>query len=129
MLRRSLIVLASMTVVGLAACGGDGDGGDGVTECTASETNLCISAEGIAYDTATLSALADTAFTITFTNNDSISHNVAITGATSPDPVFEGAIFGGPATQTYDVPALAAGAYAFICQVHPTQMTGALTVG
>lgn len=130
MLRRSLIVLASVGVLGLAACGGgDGNGGDGTGDCTASDTNLCIAAEGLAFDTATLSAPADTEFTITFTNNDSISHNIAVTPAAGGDAAFEGEIFGGPATQTYDVPALAAGDYAFLCQVHPTQMTGTLTAG
>ena len=41
--------------------------------------------------------------------------------------VFKGEIFPGVATKTYDVPALDAGAYAFVCTVHPT-MTGTLTV-
>ena len=30
---------------------------------------------------------------------------------------------------SYDVPALAAGAYKFICSIHPALMTGELTVG
>ena len=38
-----------------------------------------------------------------------------------------GAIFPGVAQQTYDVPALAAGTYGFVCTVHPN-MTGTLTV-
>jgi plastocyanin len=41
--------------------------------------------------------------------------------------VFKGAIFPGPAQQTYDVPALKAGSYGFVCTVHPN-MTGTLTV-
>ena len=36
-------------------------------------------------------------------------------------------MFPGPAKKTYDVPPLPAGAYAFICTVHPS-MTGTLTV-
>ena len=42
--------------------------------------------------------------------------------------MFSGATFPGIATQTYDVPALAAGSYPFMCTVHPN-MTGTLTVG
>ena len=41
--------------------------------------------------------------------------------------MFKGEIFSGVATKVYDVPALDAGSYAFVCTVHPT-MTGTLTV-
>ncbi|MEA2607483.1 MAG: hypothetical protein QOI00_2240, partial [Chloroflexota bacterium] len=41
--------------------------------------------------------------------------------------VFKGAIVTGPAKVSYQVPALAAGSYRFLCDVHPT-MTGTLTV-
>ena len=68
-------------------------------------------------------------FRIEFANQDpSVPHNVAIhEGSATGTEVFKGAIFPGVATQTYDVPALDAGAYAFVCTVHPT-MTGTLTV-
>jgi plastocyanin len=42
--------------------------------------------------------------------------------------VFTGAVFNGVATQTYTVDPLAAGPYGFVCTVHPTTMTGTLTV-
>ena len=41
--------------------------------------------------------------------------------------VFEGEIFSGTDSRTYDVPALQAGTYAFACSVHPN-MVGTLTV-
>ncbi len=41
--------------------------------------------------------------------------------------MFKGDIFPGVAHKTYDVPALAAGAYTFHCIVHPN-MIGNLTV-
>jgi len=90
---------------------------------------LKISAQGTAYDTDSLEAPADTPFTIEFTNNDAgIPHNVSIhkdspTGA----EVFKGEIFSGVATKVYQVPALPAGTYGFVCSVHPN-MTGTLTV-
>ena len=63
---------------------------------------------------------------IAFDNQDpNIPHNVEIKdggGAT----VFNGEIFPGVAQRTYDVPALPAGAYTFLCTVHPN-MTGTLT--
>lgn len=82
----------------------------------------------------TLSAPADTAFTLTFDNQDpGIPHNVMIYEGSSATgtPVFapEGnALVTGPATETYEIPALAAGTYTFNCYVHPATMAGTLTV-
>jgi plastocyanin len=41
--------------------------------------------------------------------------------------VFKGQIITGPAKTSYQVPALTAGNYTFLCDVHP-EMTGTLTV-
>jgi plastocyanin len=87
-----------------------------------------ISAQGIAFDTDTLEVPADTPFQIEFANNDAgIPHNVAIhEGSPTGPAVWTGEIFNGVETRTYDVPALPAGTYGFVCTVHPN-MTGALT--
>jgi plastocyanin len=92
-------------------------------------TVLEIQAQGVAFDTAELTAPAGQPFQIHFVNNDaSIQHNVAIhEGSPTGPEVFRGEIFVGPGERTYDVPALAAGAFGFICTVHPN-MTGTLTV-
>lgn len=90
---------------------------------------LAVSAFNLAFEPTTLQAPADTPFKIDFDNRDpSIPHNVAIHegGPTGPE-VWKGEIFPGPAKKTYDVPALKAGSYGFICTVHPS-MTGTLTV-
>ena len=90
---------------------------------------LELSASGIAFDKTDLTAPAGVAFQIKFTNNDAgIPHDVAIhkdspTGAI----VWQGEIFSGVDSRTYDVPALPAGTYGFSCVVHPT-MVGTLTV-
>jgi plastocyanin len=87
-----------------------------------------ISAVNIAFDQSAVEAPADTPFQIEFANNDpGIPHNVEIKDAGGAS-VFLGEIFNGVETRTYDVPALAAGEYAFICTVHPN-MTGTLTAG
>ena len=95
----------------------------------AAETVLQLAAANIAYDQTDLTAPAGVPFQIAFTNNDAgIPHNVSIhQGSPTGTEVFKGAIFTGVATQTYDVPALPAGTYSFVCSVHPN-MTGTLTV-
>jgi mono/diheme cytochrome c family protein/plastocyanin len=71
---------------------------------------------------------ADSGFQIKFENQDSgIPHNIDIKDASGAD-FFVGKIFPGVATETYDIPAMAAGTYNFICTVHPT-MTGTITAG
>jgi plastocyanin len=87
-----------------------------------------LTAQGIAFDKTSLQAPAGQGFQIKFHNADAgVPHNVAIKDA-SGTVVFKGEIFSGDDTKTYDVPALQAGAYQFLCQVHTT-MVGTLTVG
>ena len=88
---------------------------------------LHISALNIAFDTDHLEAPAGQPFVLEFDNNDpGTPHNVEIKDAGGAS-VFKGQIITGPAKAMYQVPALAAGTYMFVCDVHPT-MTGTLTV-
>jgi plastocyanin len=88
---------------------------------------LHIAAQNIAFDTGHLDAPAGQAFVLEFANNDpGIPHNVEIKDATGAS-VFKGQIITGPAKASYQVPALPAGSYMFLCDVHPN-MTGTLTV-
>ena len=98
---------------------GDSNGGGEVVK---------ISAQGIAFEQAEVNVPAGVPFQIEFTNNDAgTPHNVAIhQGDASGQEVFKGEIFNGVETKTYDVPALDAGAYAFVCSVHPN-MVGTMT--
>jgi plastocyanin len=117
---------------GGSAAGGSGGGTPSPT-CSPSGTTLTESAKGALYGLSCLAAPAGTTFTIAFDNEDSgNSHSIHIytadpaKGGTS---VFQGEIFAGPATKTYDVQALKAGTYYFHCDVHPTTMIGTLVVG
>jgi plastocyanin len=94
---------------------------------TAAPPIRAVEAKDFAFSPATLSAPADTAFKIAFSNADAaVPHNVVIaTGAGAS--LFSGKIITGVSSITYAVQALAAGDYRFACVVHPA-MTGALTV-
>ena len=94
-----------------------------------STADVTIVASGVQYTTTTASAPAAKAFTLAFDNQDAgIPHNVSIhTGEASGAQVFLGKIVTGPITEVYDVPALAAGTYTYVCSVH-ANMTGTLTV-
>jgi plastocyanin len=74
------------------------------------------------------SAPADKPFTIAFANEDAgVPHNIELldrAGAVA----FNGDIFNGVETRIYEVPALPAGTYEFLCVVHPTTMTGTATL-
>jgi plastocyanin len=85
-------------------------------------------AQGVQFVNKDLSAPADTPFQIEFDNQDAgTPHNIEIKDA-SGGVVFKGEIFSGVATKVYDIPALPAGTYPFVCTVHPN-MIGTLTVG
>jgi plastocyanin len=66
-------------------------------------------------------------FEVSFANrDDGVPHNVAIyTDESAADALFVGDLVDGPASVTYDVPALGEGVYFFRCDVHP-QMNGTL---
>ena len=82
----------------------------------------------VSYSTSQLAAPADAGFQIAFDNQDSgIPHNIEIVDSNSQS-VFKGEIITGPAKTVYNVPALKAGTYSFVCSVHPN-MTGTLKIG
>jgi plastocyanin len=87
-----------------------------------------ISAQGVQFEQKDVAAPAGAAFTIHFDNKDAGQpHNVDIKDASGAS-VFKGAIVTGPTATDYQVPALTAGSYTFVCDVH-SNMTGTLTAG
>ena len=81
--------------------------------------DVTITAQGIAYVETTFSAPASKAFTIVFDNEDpSTPHDIVISDA-SGAVVFQGKQINGISNIVYDVPALPAGTYQYICSIHP----------
>jgi plastocyanin len=86
-----------------------------------------VHAKEAAFVETTFSAPADKPFQLEFVNDDAgIPHNVELLDSAGAS-AFKGDIFPGVETRVYDVPALAAGTYQYICSVHPN-MTGTATL-
>jgi plastocyanin len=106
---------------GAAASAGASPGASPIT------ADVTITAQNISFTTKDVTAKAGAPFTIAFQNEDAgVPHNVQIKDA-SGTSVFKGDIVSGVSTTVYHVPALPAGTYPFVCDVHPN-MTGTLTV-
>ncbi|MEJ7748117.1 MAG: cytochrome c oxidase subunit 4 [Candidatus Limnocylindrales bacterium] len=88
--------------------------------------DVTLVAMNVAFDQTAITAPAGAPFKLAFDNQDQgTAHNVAIKDAAGA-LIWQGEIFPGVATRVYDVPALAAGSYTFLCIVHPT-MTGSVS--
>jgi plastocyanin len=85
---------------------------------------VSIVAKDMKFTTPQVTVKAGQAFDVTFDNQDGAPHNVAISDASGAS-VYKGEIVS-KTTVTYAVPALAAGTYTFICEVHP-DMKGTIT--
>ncbi|HEY2887695.1 MAG TPA: cupredoxin domain-containing protein [Candidatus Limnocylindrales bacterium] len=112
---------------GPTASGAAGAPGGAVPSGPAADVTIV--AQNIQYTTTTATAPAGKPFTIAFDNQDAgTPHNVSIhTGGAGGQQDFLGKIVTGPIVEIYDVPALAAGSYTYVCSVH-ANMTGTLTV-
>ena len=83
------------------------------------------------FDPKTLEGPANTPFTVVFDNLDTTTspHNwVLKDSAGAKVDIGDTSFFSGPAKKEYRVPALEAGDYPFLCEVHLASMTGTLTL-
>ncbi len=129
MQKRSMLLGIAFFAVAATACGGGDDvppqaggspaGGGGA--CTPSGTTVQITAKNLQFDKRCLAAPANQAFTIQFSNQDAgVPHNVSVfRDRSGGEPLVEGEIVTGVTETTYDGPALEAGDYFFVCEVHP----------
>lgn len=90
------------------------------------QTEINLSAKQIQFSTNNIQVPANQPFVVHFDNQDQgIAHNFSIVDA-SGKVWFKGDIVTGPTKIDYSVPALPAGSYTFLCDVHPTVMVGTL---
>ena len=92
-----------------------------VAEGECAET-IQIAANNTQFDRDDFEVPADTPFCIEFENQEDVPHNVSIYDG--DEALFTGEILNEAGTITYEVPALPAGDYLFICDVHPDTMVG-----
>jgi plastocyanin len=120
----------------LAAPPPEETGGDGAPPptgpppCEPEGTELSIVAQNLAFDTDCLAAPAGQPFTIEFTNQDEVPHNVSIfTDQSATQALFQEPAFPGPETVVYEPePIEEEGNLYFRCDIHPTTMTGTFVV-
>jgi plastocyanin len=110
------------------ATGGPGvPAGSGGPPPAGPEADVVVHAKNIAFAETSLTAPADRPFTLAFVNEDAgTPHNVEFKDGAGAS-VYQGEVFPGVETRVYDVPALPAGTYTYLCTVHPN-MTGSATL-
>ena len=124
MKRLTLILgLGALTAV-LAACSGS-SAGTAAPAGSVDPNAIVVTANNLAFSPTEVSAPADAPFAIVFDNQEGVPHNMAISDAAGTK-VFTGEIVSNQQV-TYSVPALGAGSYPFVCEVHP-DMKGTITV-
>lgn len=138
--RAPLLAIVSLIAISLAACSsGSGDssepaasstdGGGQTGTLTVSGGAVEITAADIAFDADTIEAPEGEAFTVTLVNNDSVPHNFSVYTEEGGEEIVTGDIIEAGETVEVEVPALDAGEYSFVCDVHPAEMTGTIVIG
>jgi plastocyanin len=91
---------------------------------------VAVVAQDLAFDVTELTLPAGGEAAIDFDNRDPGQlHNISIYTESGGESLFQGELITGPATTTYRFPAPEPGQYFFQCDVHPTTMSGTVTVG
>ena len=125
------VVVTYPIVIGivLAQIGFGGGGGHGAETAPAKASAQALSAASVAFDTDHLTFAAGEETTLPFNNEDSAPHNFSIYA----DDTAKKSLFVGPevppgSATDYSIDPLDKGEYFFRCDLHPTSMTGTVTV-
>jgi plastocyanin len=130
----SLAVPVLAAALAAAACGGSDSDADLSTDPVSTESPstgaseaVTIVGEDVSFDTTELTAGVGQGLEITFDNrDDGVQHNLHVRDTASGDAMTE--ITEGPVTQTLAVSFDQPGEFEYLCDVHPDQMTGTITV-
>ena len=140
--RGSALTLTGLLGIALVACSPSDSGGTTASEAAASgeATNggagtatvsggaVEITAADLEFDAETIEAPAGETWTITLVNNDSAPHNISIYTEEGGEEVVIGEVADPGETLEVEVPALDAGEYFFVCDIHP-DMNGTVVIG
>ncbi len=111
---------------GSSAAPGGAAGAPSAAPTAAIAADAVVVAENITWVESSITVPAGVPFTLALDNRDQgIPHDVVIKDAGGAE-LFRGELLTGVAVVVYDVPALPAGQYPFVCSVHPN-MTGTIT--
>jgi len=150
-MRKTWVVGFASALLVLAGCGGDSgtdatpapgaQGGSTMpaghdhsgaavnTDCSPSGNAVNVVAQTTAFQATCLAAPANASFTVNFDNKDSLVHNIVfLESHTAAQVMFRGEPVQGPATTTFSAGPFRPGTYAFHCEFHPNQMSGAFVV-
>jgi len=119
-MKGTLVVKDGAPVPGQAASAGGGAAGDNAIGATDNK-----------FDKASLTAAAGKEFVVTFNNKGKTKHNLHFldkAGGKTLAPGAEGAIIDGGKSETLKFTPASAGEYFYQCDLHPTEMTGKLSV-
>ena len=125
MTRIAIAFGALLVALVVAACSSATGGQAGTAAGTPAPGDVAIAANAMQFAQRDVAVKAGAPFALWFDNQEGAAHNVSIYDAAGAS-VMKGDIFSGPGRRAYQVPALAAGTYAFRCDLHP-DMTGTLT--
>lgn len=112
-----VIIGAGLAIVGIGEGTAAGEHQPGGAEAQ----GIVVTAAALAFDTDQIALPADEETTISFNNEDSAEHNIAIYEDESAEQdLFTGEIIGPGDSTEYQIPAIPSGDYYFQCDVHPS---------
>jgi plastocyanin len=123
--RRGALILPIVALL-VAACSSSGTSSPSAV-VSVEDGAVTVSADELAFDAGTIEATAGEAFTITLDNLDSVPHNISIYTEEGGEEIVVGEIIDAGDSVEVEVPALEAGEYFFVCDLHTT-MNGTVVV-